>query len=181
MHPRTQELMSYLDKARAELARAVEAIPADRRRQRPAPDAWSVAEILEHLAIVEGRIAGMVASDVAAAKAKGIPKETSDEPVLPSIDMEGLTNRATKRVAGETSQPTGSLDANEAWAKLADSRARLEAAMREGDGWALETLSQPHHRLGSMNLYQWIGFSGAHELRHAAQIGEVGERLAAGA
>ena len=179
MHPRTQELLSHLRDARAELARALAGVPADRRQEKPAPDQWSVAEILEHLAIVEARIAGMVDRDVAAAKATGLAREMSDEPVLPSIDMEGLTDRTTKRVAGETSQPTGSLDATEAWAKLADSRALLEAAIREGDGWALETLSQPHHRLGPMNLYQWIAFSGAHELRHAAQIVEVGRRLVA--
>jgi len=179
MHPRTEELLSHLRDARAELARAVAAVPAERRREKPAADQWSVAEILEHLSIVEARIADMVARDVAAAKAAGIARETSQEPVLITVDVEGLKDRTIKRVAGETSQPTGSLGADDAWTKLADTRAALESALREGDGWALGTLFQPHHRLGPMNMYQWIGFAGAHELRHAAQIVEVGKRLTA--
>jgi len=172
MHPRTQELLTHLAQSRADLAAALSSIPPADRQAKPSPDAWSVAEILEHLAIVETRIADMVARDVAAAKQTGLARETSESPVLTSVDVAGLKDRSQKRVAGETSRPTGTIDADEAWSRLTVSRARLEEALRAGDGWALETLSQSHPRLGSMNLYQWIGFVGAHESRHAAQIAE---------
>jgi hypothetical protein len=57
----------------------------------------------------------------------------------------------------------------------------LQNALREGDGWALETLSAPHPRLGSLNLYQWVVFVAGHEARHTAQIREIGETLASAA
>ena len=173
MHPRAQELLNHLARARAELAEAVASVPPSARQTRPAADQWSVAEILEHLAIVETRIGAMVAKDVAAAKAAGLARETSESSVLDTVDIAGLKDRRQKRVAGEASLPTGGLTADEAWARLEASRASLEAALRDADGWALETLTQSHPRLGAMNLYQWIGFVGAHESRHAAQIAAI--------
>lgn len=149
-------------------------MPPALRQVKPAPDRWSVAEVLEHLAIVETRIGAMVARDVAAARTTGLGRETSEAPVLASIDVAGLKDRRHKRVAGDASLPTGTLSADEAWTRLEASRAHLERALRDADGWALETLTQPHPRLGAMNLYQWIGFVGAHESRHAAQIAEIG-------
>ena len=100
----------------------------------------------------------------------GLARETSESSVLDTVDVAGLKDRRQKRVAGEASLPTGTLTADEAWARLEASRASLEGALRDADGWALETLTQAHPRLGAMNLYQWIGFVGAHESRHAAQI-----------
>lgn len=173
MHSRTQELLDHLTRARGELKAAVAQVPAAARDAKPAPDRWSVAEILEHLAIVETRIAAMVARDVAAARETGLGRETSESSVLATVDVAGLKDRRQKRVAGETSLPTGTLTAEAAWDRLETSRAQLERAMREADGWALEGLTQAHPRLGAMNLYQWIGFVGAHESRHAAQIAEI--------
>jgi hypothetical protein len=174
MHPRVQELITHLAEARAELAASVVSVPPDERQNKPAADQWSVAEILEHLAIVETRIAAMVARDVAAARLAGLARETSDSSVLASLDVAGLKDRSQKRVASEASLPTGRLTADEAWTRLEASRADLEGAIRDADGWALETLTRPHPRLGAMNLYQWIGFVGAHESKHAAQIAEIG-------
>jgi hypothetical protein len=49
MHPRTAELVDLLDRTRADLRRAVDAVPAPRRSDKPAADRWSVADVLEHL------------------------------------------------------------------------------------------------------------------------------------
>ncbi|MEO8483815.1 MAG: DinB family protein [Acidobacteriota bacterium] len=174
MHPRTQELLTHLAHSRADLTHALASVPPQERHIKPGPDQWSVAEILEHLSIVETRIGDMVARDVTTAKLAGLGRETTDSSVLASLDVAGLKDRSQKRVASGPSLPIGTIDAAEAWTRLEASRARLEAVLRDADGWALETLSQAHPRLGAMNLYQWIGFVGAHESRHAAQIVETG-------
>lgn len=178
MHRRTRELLDHLARARADLTSAVARVPADARQVKPEPDRWSVAEMLEHLAIVEARIAAMVAKDVAAARETGLGRETSESSVLATVDVDGLADRRHKRVAGDASLPTGTLTADGAWERLEASRRNLEDALRDADGWALETLTQAHPRLGAMNLYQWIAFVGAHETRHAAQIAEVASHLA---
>ena len=45
---------------RAALRAAVDVVPESKRTTRSAPDRWSVAEILEHVAIVNSRIAAMI-------------------------------------------------------------------------------------------------------------------------
>lgn len=177
MHPRIQELLTHLHQTRADLRAAVDAVPAERRRQRAAPDRWSVAEVLEHLAIVETRIAGMIAAAVAEAKVAGLDRETSDAPVLAEMNLAGLLDRSRRFTASEASQPSGTITAEEAWTRLEQARDRLKGVLQDVDGWALGTISRPHARLGVMNLYQWIGFTSGHEARHTAQIREIGAAL----
>src|SRR5436190_23217620 len=58
MASHTEELLNHLEQTRTALRDAVDSVPARHREQRVAPDRWSVAEVLEQLAIVERRIAG---------------------------------------------------------------------------------------------------------------------------
>jgi hypothetical protein len=175
-HPRLQELLDHLDRHRAELRAAVETIPASVREQRPAPDRWSVAEVIEHLAIVETRSADRLLAKLTEARAQGIGRESETSPILPTIDSTALLNRSRKVSAPEVLHPSG-LTAEAALAALEESRRRFRAALDAADGLALGTLMMKHPALGEMTLYQWIGALGGHEARHAAQIREIAEVL----
>lgn len=177
MHPRLEELSTYLDDQRRALRAVVDAVPAPRRSRRPAEDRWSVAETLEHLAIVEGSIASLISSTVAAARARGLGAETETSSALAMLDLARLRDRNRRVQASARATPTGTLDATAAWAALEASRERLRAAMHGADGLALGTLSAPNAALGPLNLYQWIAFVGAHEGRHALQIAETAAAL----
>ena len=72
MHPRIRELLEYLDVQRALLTAAFDAVPAGARDRRPAPGEWSAAGVIEHLAIVEQRVAGFTSTLIAAAKTDGV-------------------------------------------------------------------------------------------------------------
>jgi hypothetical protein len=61
MHPRIAELLDYVATQTATLRAAYEAVPPERRAVRPEPGRWSPAEIIHHLAIVEGRLAQRLA------------------------------------------------------------------------------------------------------------------------
>lgn len=177
VHPRIEELMAHLDRARTDLRAAVDSVPADRRQERPGADRWSVAEVLEHLSLVEARIAAMLARAIEAAKAAGVAAETSRTSVLTQLDAARVANRGQRFTAAENAAPTGRIDADAAWIRLGETRAALEAALRSGDGLALETITEPHRRLGPLNVYQWVIFAGGHESRHAEQIREIAGAL----
>ena len=55
MHPRTRELLTHFDAHRTILKSAFDCVPPDRRNKPPEPGRWSTANVVEHLAIVEGR------------------------------------------------------------------------------------------------------------------------------
>jgi hypothetical protein len=177
MNPRTRDLLIHLDTHRAALRAAVESVPASKREQKPAPDRWSVAEVLEHLSIVDGRIGAMFAKSADGARAAGRMASGAAGPVLSLLDTERLLDRTTRLVSGEASLPQSGMDAATAWRCLEDARASFRDAIIAADDVALDEVVQPHPRLGSLNMYQWVLFAGGHEGRHAGQIREIAAAL----
>ena len=180
MQPRIQEVLNHLDTRRADLRAAVDAVPASQRETRPAPDRWSAAEVLEHLAMVEGRMArGIFAKRIDEARANGVGAERDTSPVAPTFDATRVLDRTQPRVAPEPVVPQGGKGAETAWAELQQIREGLRATIVSADGLALVDVIHAHPTLGSMNLYQWALWIAGHEERHAAQVREIAAALAA--
>lgn len=177
MHPRSEEVVNYLDKTRTELRDAVESVPAHARNQKPAPDQWSVAQVLDHLAIVHGLVATSVGKWIDEAKSEGLGPETSYGSLLNTIPSERILDRSRKVQAPERIAPRDDIDVETAWNDLEQAQEKLRSAFLSGDGLALENVVQPHPILGPVNMYQWTLFNGSHEARHALQIREIGQRL----
>ena len=173
MQLRISEVLTYLDMNRAALERTLAGVPAAMCELRPSPERWSVAEVLQHLALVEGRITDLLASRIGAARTAGLGPEREDSPVTPTFDMTRVLDRGRPITAGEAVLPNEPLDLSAARAMLEDRRARLRAVMISADGLALEHVTAPNRVLGTLNAYQWVLFVGAHEARHTAQIREV--------
>jgi hypothetical protein len=178
MQPRTRELLDYLAAADRDIDDSVAAVPEADRARRPSPDRWSVAEILEHLSVVERAIARMLGQQVRTARDSGLRPERATEPVVPTVPVARLLDRGAKLEASERSQPRGGM----AWAAAREafrtSRGDVVELLRSADGLALSELVIPHPLLGPLNVYQWAVFLGAHARRHAAQIRETGVALA---
>jgi hypothetical protein len=172
MHPRISEVMEHLDTQRAVLRKAFDEVPPQNREREPAPGRWSAAGIIEHLAIVEERVAVALSARIAAARAEGHALETSTAPVLPTFDLARIMNRTNRITAPEPVHPT-SLASVAAWEALERAGGRVRAALRSGDGLALGMLTHPHPVFGPLSIYEWFAVIGSHEARHAAQIRDI--------
>ena len=178
MHSRLAAVIEYADSARTELIATVDAVPETLREARPSEDAWSVAEILEHLMRVEKSVAKLIAMKAAELQSQGEPsREAAELAALDVARFAGMPNRELKRAAPERTLPRGELSAAEALDGLTQSHQQLLAQLHAADGLALSTASHPHPLLGMLDMYEWVWANGAHELRHAAQIREVAEQL----
>jgi hypothetical protein len=177
MHPRTSEILDYLDAQRQALRTAFGAVPPAFRERVPAPGRWSPAGIVEHLSIVEARVADRMTSRLNEARVEGIAAETSTEPLLPTLNLAGVVDRRIRIEAPEIARPTG-LGAEAAWDALQRAGEEVRKVLRSADGLALSTISMPHPALGSLTLYQYFAFTGAHEARHAEQMREIAEAAA---
>jgi uncharacterized damage-inducible protein DinB len=177
MHPRTEEVINYLDTERTALRDAVERVSPELRNQQPGADRWSVAQVLQHLLIIEKRIGLGMTKWVTDARRGGIGAEAETASVMNSLPLQLITDRSQRRNSPEEVRPSGDIDAESAWAALQQSRASLRAAFLAGDGLALSQVIQPHPVLGPINLYQWMLFVGSHEIRHTAQVIEIAEQL----
>jgi hypothetical protein len=160
---------------RATLRAAVDRVPAALRQQKPAPDRWSVAEVLEHLSIVEGRIVGLLEAMIPTAP----QAETPSDPAASVLDRTRFRNRANRITAPDAIRPTGTVSAENAWAALEQSRAQLLQILETAQGRDLAQISRQHPALGTINGYQWIAAIGGHEERHAMQIVEIADQLGA--
>ena len=180
-HSPIQALVAELHADREALRAAVERVPPALRGQRPAPDRWSVAEVSEHLSIVEGRSTAIVADLAAKApplSGGGGASAGAASPSRPlAVDRALLRDRTRRVEAPEPIRPTGGCDAETAWAALERSRAALLAVLADAEGRDLAAVERPHPRLGPLNGYQWISATGGHEERHTMQIEEIGEEL----
>lgn len=174
MQPRIQEVIDFLASNRAALAAAVDAVPEARRDTRPAPDRWSVAEVIEHLAIVEGGIVRLLVRQIDAARATGLGPETQTSPVVPALQVERTLDRSAPIAAPDRVMPKGEVSAAAAWQMLDERRRAMIETLQAADGLALSDVPMPPHpALGQLDAYQWIVFVGAHEGRHVAQIREL--------
>src|SRR5438093_9228658 len=99
MHVYLTEVFARLDAQRAALRAAVDAIPPDRRRQRPGPDRWSAAEVLEHLSLVEARFSTWAAEAISGARERGLGKEEGERAPLPPAIEAVQSDRTRPRTA----------------------------------------------------------------------------------
>jgi uncharacterized damage-inducible protein DinB len=176
MHPRIQELTAYLNTGRASLRESVEAVPASMRNTAPGDNRWSVAQVLEHLAIVENRFTKILRDKLASARAGGLGPETETSSILGSWDVAKMLDRSEKREAPEAVRPQG-IDWKNALAQLDDARKGFLDVYQSGDGLALGTVIHSHPRFGDLNMYQWAVWVGSHEARHTEQIREIAAHL----
>jgi uncharacterized damage-inducible protein DinB len=170
VHARLTEAMKFLDDRRTELLQSVADADSDRLRARPAPEKWSVAEILEHLRIVEAGVARLITKRVTKAREAGIAQEGSTESILASLDQYASILQYAPITAPETVRPRSDVDPEEALAGLGRSRDDLRAAAELANGIALGDIKHTHPVLGEIDLYQWLIFIGQHETRHRRQI-----------
>lgn len=178
MHPRIAEVLNCLDAELDGLRSAVESVPPERRGERPTPQRWSVAEVLDHLARVERSVLKACEQQLAVARESGLPEESETSSVRALMPPERVANRDRPLESPERLLPKGN-DADAAWAQVEAVRDRLREFVVSCDGLALSQVGFPHPALGTLNLYQWLLFSAGHHARHAGQIREIAGQLAA--
>jgi len=172
------EIYDEIDRTRARLFQTVEGLTAEQQGFRPAPDRWSVAQLCDHLSIVEAGVLKVLGKVLAKAEESGAPPPPSDAPFAPvSIEEFVERTRGVKIDAPESARPADSRPVAESLAALRDSRAALHALRPRLERLDAHALRFPHPAWGPLNLYQWLLFVGAHEARHLAQIEALKEAM----
>ena len=137
---------------------------------KPAPTRWSIAEVSEHLALVEQGIGGMVKSGV-----KPIPAFSADSAAKLEAAVRDLYgNRTRKMNSPEGFVPTGQ------WATQAELMSAYDGARRSNLEYVRTTRDPVRARGvdhaafgGPIDAAHWLVVIGAHMERHLQQIEEV--------
>ncbi len=171
MHPRLAEVMDFVERKRKDLLQSFAGVAPEPMRRRVSDESWSVAEIIDHLRLVETSVAQVITRRAADARAKGVGEERSTESVLNTLDRLEIEAATHLMEAPSIVRPRPYADPADAIAGLDDSRKALREAAASVSGLALGEIRQLHRGLGEeLDLYQWLVFLGQHEGRHARQI-----------
>ncbi len=159
--------MERLNRARAGLEQAANSVRADFWRVSPGRQAWSAAEVIAHLEIVETRI-----TNGAAKLVSGPPPPV---PFLKKLHAPPwvVRVRAIRAKTPTPLDPSLLAGKDEMLSRLTNLRQRTLALLEENRSRQLSAYRWPHPFFGSLNFYQWFEMIAYHEVRHAKQIREI--------
>ena len=169
----TEDLFSLLDRERDAFLAQVARVPAARLGERPSPDAWSVAEVVEHVARIDrgvGKIVALRSAEPLTATAEELAAAR-----LTPERIAFLRDRTQRVEAPERVRPKGTLTPDDALAQLASAREEMKHAYRTADPALLDGAIWPHPIIGPVTLRGWFELTAHHDARHAGQIAEIAD------
>ncbi len=160
--------LQYLETTKKGVLEATKGLSEAQWNFKPAPDRWSVAQVMEHIATAEDFIRGMLKEKIMMAPAgePGRDVKKTDEGVLAMVP-----DRTTKLQAPEPLVPTNRFGSPEASVKhFVDSRATTADFLKSTTGLRDHVADSP---MGKLDGYEFVLLIAAHSERHTKQINEV--------
>lgn len=164
-----KRLTEYLAETRERLLRATRGLSPEQLAHKPAPDRWSVADVLEHLTVTESRLLPRIEEVL---RGSPDPTEASAWEGREEALLQFVISRSPRVQAPDPIQPTGRWGHEELFRQLEAVRGRTSEFAATTNA-PLRTFFHIHPVLGELDCYQWLLITGAHWERHRAQIEEV--------
>ena len=170
---KAQEVVDYLTAEREKFLATAAGLSEPQLNFKAAEDQWSIREIFQHIWLVEGLTARLMANMLRQAAENNLPADQDPEgSVLTSLaahaDKLTATFQAPERVV-----PVDALPLADSIAKMTETRAKLLEPIDELCKYDVTALQYPHPALGPINSYQWLLVMGGHEARHRKQIDRI--------
>jgi DinB superfamily len=163
--------LAYLESTKKGVVDATKGLSDAQWNFKPAPDRWSIAEVMEHLAAAEDMLRGMDQEQVM--KTPAIPPRDPAE--LQKIDagvMAQVPDRSHKIAAPEPLKPTNRFGSPaDAEKHFVESRAVTEEYLKTTPDLRAHATDSP---MGvKLDGYEWVLLIAAHSERHTKQMLEV--------
>jgi hypothetical protein len=160
--------VQYLESTKKDVLDATKDLSDAQWNFKPAPDRWSIAECMEHIAAAEDYIRGMIVEKVMVAPAA----PGRDVVAIDAAIIANVPGRTTKRQAPDEIKPTnrfgspqGSID------HFVESRAKTIEFVKDTPGLREHAADSPAG--GKWDAYEFVLLIAAHSERHTKQIDEV--------
>jgi hypothetical protein len=160
--------LQYLETTKKGVLEATKGLSEAQWNFKPAPDRWSVAQVMEHIAAAEDFIRGLVKEKVMMAPAgeAGRDVKKTDDAVLAMVP-----DRTNKVQAPEPLVPTNRFGSPDGSIKhFVESRATTEDLLKTATGMRDHVMDSP---MGKLDGYEFVLLIAAHSERHTKQINEV--------
>ena len=163
-----EKARTLLDSSKKGVLAATKGLSEAQWNFKPAPDKWSIAECMEHIAAAEDFIRGMVEQNVM--KAPAAPGR--DIAKIDAGIVANVPDRSNKFQAPEPLKPTNRFGSPQAAIKhFVESRAKTEEFLKSTADLRGHAVDSPGG--GKWDAYEFILMIAAHSERHTKQIEEV--------
>lgn len=162
------ELIDRLQHTEEELMRLVAGVTDAQWAFKPAPERWSIAEVVEHIVLAEAMMFDL------AVRSLDRPQDPKWEATLAKTDTlrKALPNRSRRVDAPAAIKPQQAMSRADAMARYAEQRKRVLAYARDSDR-PVKAHTSPNPFFGDLNAHQWLLYIPLHNERHNQQIAEV--------
>lgn len=165
-------LLKYLKETRDGLESATKGLTEEQMNFKPAPDRWSVAQCMEHIAASEDYLFALINDKVMKSPGLAEPFDAAKAHELDAKVKAGITDRSQKAQAPEPLVPTNRFGSPwGSWQHFLDSRKRTIEFVQIENGLRARAMDSPVAK--NLDAYQWVLFLSAHSERHTKQIAEV--------
>jgi len=168
---RLDPILAKLARAQTEFFRAANSIPTEQWNTKPSKDAWSAAELVAHLVIVERAVLGG-ADRITQKMPRAVPIFKRWHLPLWLVESRIIRRKSPLPLDGCLLR-----NKEEMLAELRGARERSLAFLDETRKRDLSGYYLSHAFLGMLNVYQWFDMLASHELRHTKQMCEIAEHL----
>ena len=157
----------YLAETRKGVEDAVKGLTDAQWKYKPAPDRWSAAEVVEHLALIEDAVDGILAR-IPTASAPPADRDVKqfDASLVPKV-----LDRSVKAEAPPIAKPASRWTPEDTLEHYRAARAKTASLLLSTPG--LRAHAIPHPLFGPLDGYEWVLAVAAHSARHTQQILEV--------
>lgn len=165
--PEQEKALRYLEETRAGVIDAVKGLSETQLKFKPAPDRWSIAEVVEHLALTE-EVVENILGKIGQAPAGALDR---DPKKIDAMIMSQVPDRSRKAQAPPILSPTGRWTTAESLEHFQAARKHITEILHSTPDLRKHVVDHP--ALGPLDGYQWVLTTAAHSARHTKQILEV--------
>lgn len=163
-----EKALALLESSKKGVLAATKGLSEAQWNFKPAPDKWSIAECMEHIAAAEDFIRGNITENVM--KAPAVPDR--DIAKIDAGILAGVSDRTNKVQAPEPLKPTNRFGSPDGSIKhFVESRKTTEEFLKKTADLRGHAVDSPIG--GKWDAYEFILLIGAHSERHTKQIEEV--------
>ena len=170
------EVYEANDKIRDSLKTTISGLTDEQFAALPEDEKWSLAELIEHIALVEEGMTRICSKLLLKAQEED-KKSDGAAKISESFLMKAAESVNLKFEAPERVRPSGTKTVAESLAKMEENRENLEKLRPLFESVDGTEHKFPHPFFGELTAHEWLALIGGHELRHLKQIKSLLEKI----
>jgi len=165
------DILAANERAQAQFMTAVSNLSEAQANFRPDENQWTIAEIVEHVSIVNDGFLRLTHKLIEGVRIA--PRPPRDDLNLGHTSLDENGQQREPFQAPERVRPKGGVSVEDSMAKMRMALAGFAEIQPRLEAVDLSEQVFPHPALGPFNAYQWMVLLGEHEDRHRGQIERV--------